>query len=377
MFITAAFLRPDDKGMYMKYVDEYRDGGLAQELVSRIRKASKTPIRLMEICGTHTMAIFRHGIRSLLPNHIELVSGPGCPVCVTSMEEIDRCVKLATEPGVIVTTFGDMLRVPGSGDSLQKQAGRGADVRMVYATLDALRIAGENPDRNVVFLGIGFETTAPTVAAAVKAAGDRGIGNFSVLSAHKLLPPAMEALVSAGDLGIDGFLCPGHVSTIIGTASYADVASRFGIPCVVAGFEPVDILQSILMLVHQIEAGEARAENQYTRAVAPEGNPAALHLLDEVFVPCDSTWRGLGPIPSSGLALRDEFAAHDARALFDLEIPPAREPAGCRCAEVLKGTIRPPDCPLFRKVCTPRSPVGACMVSTEGTCAAYFKYHTP
>jgi len=363
--------------MDMKYVNEYRDENLAGELTRHIREESRTPIRLMEICGTHTMAIFRHGIRSLLPDHIELVSGPGCPVCVTSMDDIDRCVKLAREPGVIVTTFGDMLRVPGSGDSLQRQAGRGADVRMVYSSLDALRIAGENPDRRVVFLGIGFETTSPTVAAAVRTARDRGMINFSVLSAHKLLPPAMEALVSAGDLRIDGFLCPGHVSTIIGTASYEDVASRFGIPCVVAGFEPVDILQSILMLVRRIENGEACAEIQYTRAVSPEGNPAALGLINEVFQPCDSTWRGLGSIPLSGLALRKEFAAHDAGALFDLDIPPAREPAGCRCADVLKGTIRPPECPLFRKACTPRSPVGACMVSAEGTCAAYFKYHAP
>lgn len=359
----------------MKYVDEYRDGELARELASRIREASTRPIRLMEICGTHTMAIFRHGIRSLLPEHIELISGPGCPVCVTSVGEIDRCVKLAATPGVVVTTFGDMLRVPGSGDSLQRQAGRGADVRMVYASLDALRIASENPGKKVVFLGIGFETTAPTVAAAAKAARDRGISNFSVLSAHKLLPPAMEALVSGGDLGIDGFLCPGHVSTIIGTASYADVASRFGVPCVVAGFEPVDILQSVLMLVRQIEANAARAEIQYTRAVAPEGNPAALGLIDEVFEPCDSDWRGLGPIPRSGLAFREAFAAFDARAHFDLAIPPAREPAGCRCADVLKGTVRPPECPLFRSACTPRTPVGACMVSSEGTCAAYYKYH--
>ena len=358
----------------MKHVDEYRDGELAKDLVERIRIESKTPIRLMEICGTHTMAIFRHGIRSLLPDHIELVSGPGCPVCVTSMDEIDRCVKLAGEPGVTVTTFGDMLRVPGSGDSLQRCAGRGADVRMVYASLDALRIARENPGREVVFLGIGFETTAPTVAAAVRAAREKGIHNFSVLSAHKLLPPAMEALVSAGDLRIQGFLCPGHVSTIIGTSSYAEVADRFGVPCVVAGFEPLDILQSVLMLVRQIEAGEARAEIQYARAVSSEGNPAALRLMEEVFEPCDSGWRGLGEIPGSGLAVRGAFSDHDARARFDLEVQPAREPAGCRCAEVLKGIVRPPDCPLFRKACTPRSPVGACMVSSEGTCAAYFKY---
>jgi hydrogenase expression/formation protein HypD len=226
-----------------------------------------------------------------------------------------------------------------------------------------------------VFLGIGFETTAPTVAAAVRAAREKGVRNLSVLSAHKLLPPAMEALVSGGDLRIQGFLCPGHVSTIIGTSSYAEVADRFGIPCVVAGFEPLDILQSVLMLVRQVEAGEARAEIQYARAVSPDGNPAALRLMEEVFEPCDSAWRGLGGIPGSGLAVRGAFSAQDARTRFDLDVPPAREPAGCRCAEVLKGIVRPPDCPLFRKACTPRSPVGACMVSSEGTCAAYFKYH--
>ncbi len=359
----------------MKYVDEYRDGALAGEIVKEIRRVSRTPVRFMEICGTHTMAIFRHGIRSLLPEHIELVSGPGCPVCVTSMEEIDRCVKLAGEPGVTISTFGDMLRVPGSGDSLRSRSGRGADVRMVYASLDALRLAEEHPDREVVFLGIGFETTAPTVAAAVRTARERGISNFSVLSAHKLLPPAMAALVSSEGLRIDGFLCPGHVSTIIGTASYAEVARRFGIPCVVAGFEPVDMLQSILMLVRQVEAGDARAEIQYARAVSSQGNPAALRLMDEVFEPCDSIWRGLGAIPRSGLAVRSRFSAHDAGSRFDLQVPPAREPAGCRCADVLKGALRPPECPLFRTICTPRTPVGACMVSSEGTCAAYYKYH--
>ncbi len=359
----------------MKHVDEYRDAALAGELVERIQNLSRTPVRFMEICGTHTMAIFRHGIRSLLPEHIELISGPGCPVCVTSTEEIDRCVKLAGEPGVTITTFGDMLRVPGSGDSLQARAAQGADVRMVYSSLDALRMAEENPEREIVFLGIGFETTAPTVAAAVRTAKHRGVANFSVLSAHKLLPPAMEALVSGGDLRVDGFLCPGHVSTIIGTSSYADIAGRFGVPCVVAGFEPVDMLQSILMLVQQVEEGEARPEIQYARAVSPEGNPAALRLMDEVFEPCDSIWRGLGPIPSSGLSLRGDFSGHDARCRFDPDVAPAREPTGCRCADVLKGIVRPPQCPLFRGVCTPRTPVGACMVSSEGTCAAYFKYH--
>lgn len=358
----------------MKYVDEYRDAGLAGELALDIARSASRSIRLMEICGTHTMSIFRHGLRSLLPDSIELLSGPGCPVCVTAIGDIDRCIKLASEPDAIVTTFGDMLRVPGSHGSLQKQSGIGADVRMVYASLDALKIAQENPDKNVVFLGIGFETTSPTIAAAIKTAKERGISNFFVLSAHKLLPPAMEALLSSEDLTIDGFICPGHVSTIIGISSYEQIASKFGIPCVVAGFEPVDILQAILMLVRQIKSHQARAEIQYSRAVSPQGNPAAQQMIQEVFTPCDSTWRGLGPIPGSGLAIRREYAAHDALGRFDCELPPAKEPPGCRCAEVLRGAVRPPECPLFGEVCTPRDPVGACMVSAEGTCAAYFKY---
>jgi len=361
----------------MKHIHEYRDAGLARGIAEDIRRTSTRPVRIMEICGTHTMSIFRHGLRSLLPPHIELVSGPGCPVCVTSIGEIDRCVKTASNPGVIVATFGDMLRVPGSTGTLMAQSSMGADVRMVYSSLDALKIARENPGKSVVFLGIGFETTSPTVAAAVKTAADQGIRNFYVLSAHKLLPPAMEALLSSADFRIDGFLCPGHVSTVIGTSTYDRVAGEYGTPCVVAGFEPVDILQSILMLVRQIEKGEACAEIQYTRAVARAGNPVALRMIREVFTPCASVWRGLGSIEGSGLALRDKYKSHDALARFDTDVPPPLEPPGCRCAEVLKGSIRPPECPLFRTVCTPRYPVGACMVSSEGTCAAYFKYHDP
>ncbi len=358
----------------MKYIDEYRDRAVARVLSHKIRDISKMPVRLMEICGTHTMAIFKHGIRSLLPDNIELVSGPGCPVCVTAMEEIDRSVKLARTPGVIVTTFGDMLRVPGTDSSLDAEKAEGADVRMVYSTFDALKIAAENPDRETVFLGIGFETTAPTIAAAIKTAYQNHQFNFSVLSAHKLLPPAMDALLSGGDLGIDGFICPGHVTTIIGTASYENVVTRYHIPCVVVGFEPIDILQGILMLAEQIENRRAEVEIQYKRGVTAEGNTGALRIMDDVFEPCDSPWRGLGIIPGSGLAIRQEYAAHDAGARFDLEVPPAKEPSGCLCAEILRGAARPVDCGLFRKVCSPRHPVGPCMVSSEGTCAAYFKY---
>ncbi|HDZ90958.1 MAG: hydrogenase formation protein HypD [Deltaproteobacteria bacterium] len=359
----------------MKYIDEYRDGTVARALSNKIRALSTRKIRLMEICGTHTMAIFRHGIRTLLPDTVELVSGPGCPVCVTAMEEIDRAVKLARFPGAIVTTFGDMLRVPGSESSLQYEQAQGADVRMVYSTFDALTCATQNPDHHVVFLGIGFETTAPTVAAAIKTAHEGGYSNFSVLSAHKLLPPAMDALLSGGDLNVDGFICPGHVTTIIGTSSYEKVVKEYHTPCVVVGFEPVDILQGILMLVEQIEGGRAQVEIQYTRGVNPEGNTGALQMLDQIFTPCDSPWRGLGRIPESGLAIREKYSAIDAGKRFNLEVPPAREPAGCLCAEILRGAVRPPDCRLFRRACTPQTPVGPCMVSSEGTCAAYFKYH--
>ena len=358
-------------------MDEYRDAETAKALSRRIEKISSKPIRLMEICGTHTMAIFRHGIRSLLPETIELVSGPGCPVCVTAMEDIDRSIKLAKFPEVIVTTFGDMLRVPGSETSLQDESARGADVRMVYSTFDALGIAAENQDRKVVFLGIGFETTAPTIAAAIKGARQNGQHNFSVLSAHKLLPPAMDALLSGGDLGIDGFICPGHVTTIIGTRSYESVAEQYRIPCVVVGFEPIDILQGILMLTEQIEAGRAEVEIQYKRGAAPEGNPAALKLMEEVFQVCDSTWRGLGEIPNSGLDIRGTYSAHDAKTLYDLSVPPAKNPAGCLCADILRGAARPLECKLFRKICSPRNPIGPCMVSSEGTCASYFKYSDP
>ena len=358
----------------MKHLDEYRDRAMAEALSRRIRAVSRRPARLMEICGTHTMAIFRHGIRSLLPGTIELVSGPGCPVCVTAMEDIDRVLKLARMEGVIVATFGDMIRVPGSRSSLQEERAGGADVRVVYASSDALRIARENPEHEVVFMGIGFETTAPTVAAAILAAREKKQNNFSVLCVHKLLPPAMEALLSGGDLDIDGFICPGHVTTIIGTGSYEILARRHGVPCVVTGFEPVDILQGILMLVEQIEANRAEVRIQYARGAAPEGNPGALKIMDRVFEPCDAPWRGLGVIPGSGLAVREPYGAHDAARRFDLAVPPAAEPAGCLCAKVLKGAAKPVDCRLFRRACTPRTPVGPCMVSTEGTCAAYFKY---
>jgi hydrogenase expression/formation protein HypD len=360
----------------MKHVDEYRDATLAKALLEKIHQTVTRPIRLMEICGTHTMAIFRHGIRSLLSDKVELLSGPGCPVCVTAMEEVDRAIKLAGYPEVILTTFGDMLRVPGSSSSLDREKAEGADVRMVYSTFDAIHTAEQCPDKEVVFLGIGFETTAPTVAAAIAAAEQRRLANFSVLSAHKLLPPAMHALLSAGEISIDGFICPGHVTTIIGTSAYARVVAEYGIPCVVVGFEPIDILQGILMLARQVASGRAAVEIQYTRGVSEEGNQAALKMMNRVFEPCDAPWRGLGLIRRSGLAIRQRYGSHDAAARFDVSVPPAGEPPGCLCAQVLRGAVKPPGCKLFRKVCSPRTPVGPCMVSSEGTCAAYFKYHS-
>ena len=350
----------------MKYVDEYRDGKVAKALSEKINAISRKPIRLMEICGTHTMAIFRHGIRSLLPETIQLVSGPGCPVCVTATEEVDRSVKLARMDGVIVTTFGDMLRVPGSLSSLQEERARGADVRMVYSTFDALKIAEENGEKEVVFLGVGFETTAPTVAAAIKTAHTNKLPNFSVLSAHKLLPPAMDALLSGGDLRIDGFICPGHVTTIIGTSSYQDVAETYHTPCVVVGFEPLDILQGILMLVEQLEKGKAEVEIQYRRGVSPEGNPGALSIMDEVFEPRDAPWRGLGVIPRGGLDIRERYGRLDAKKRFDLSVPPAAEPRGCLCANILRGAATPVECKLFRKSCTPRTPSARAWYPAKG-----------
>ncbi|NVM57329.1 MAG: hydrogenase formation protein HypD [Desulfobacterales bacterium] len=358
----------------MKYLSEYRDGSVAAKMAACIQATSKMPARFMEVCGTHTVTIFKHGIREVLPEHIVLISGPGCPVCVTAKRDIDKAIKLGRIPHVIVTTFGDLMRVPGSESSLQKEKSLGADVRIVYSTMDALEIARQNPEKKVVFLGSGFETTAPTVAAAVVAAEAEGINNFSVLSSHKLLPPAMDALLSGGELDVSGFICPGHVSTVIGTASYELVAAQYRTPCVVAGFEPLDVLQGIYMLVSQIETGEARVEIQYRRSVRPEGNPNALKTLYTVFDPCDAAWRGLGVIPNSGLALREAYQAFDADALFDLEVADAPEPPGCKCGEILRGVKTPIDCKLFRKVCSPETPVGACMVSTEGTCAAYYKY---
>jgi len=358
----------------VKHVDEYRDPAMAKELAAQIRRTSKTPVRFMELCGTHTMALARHGLHALLPPTVSMVSGPGCPVCVTATEEIDRAVKLARTPGVVVATFGDLVRVPGSQASLARERAAGAAVEVVYSPLDAVALAERRPEEQVVFLGIGFETTAPTVAAALLMAQQKGLANFSVLSAHKLLPPALAALLSGPDLGLSGFLCPGHVTTVIGTACYEPVAHEHGLPCVVAGFEPADVLASILMLVNQVEQGRSEVEIQYKRAVRPEGNPAAVALMNRFFEPVDAPWRGLGPIPASGLAPRAEYGHLDAAKRFDVAVPPAKDHPGCRCGDVLRGLITPPECKLFAGVCNPSAPVGPCMVSAEGTCAAWYRY---
>jgi hydrogenase expression/formation protein HypD len=358
----------------MKHRDEFRDRELAARMVRSISEISRTEVRFMEICGTHTVSILRSGIKSALPGTISLISGPGCPVCVTSAEEMDRCISLSRIPGLTVATFGDLVRVPGTESSLREEQAAGAEIRVVYSSLDALQLAREDRNRKVVFLGIGFETTIPTVAAAILQASKEGLDNFMVLSCHKLLPPALAALLESDEVRIDGFLCPGHVTTIIGTAPYLETAGKHGKPCVVSGFEPVDILQSIHMLIRQVEQNECRVEIQYGRAVSAEGNRRARQVMEQVFEPRDSTWRGLGPIPGSGLRLRPEFAAHDAEARFEIETPEARENPACRCGQVLRGAVTPPDCSLFGKGCDPRKPLGPCMVSSEGTCAAYYRY---
>ncbi len=355
--------------------DEYRDATLVGELAARIRRLSRRPLRIMEVCGTHTVSIFRHGIRSLLPETITLLSGPGCPVCVTDTAEIDACIALARRPEILVATFGDLLRVPGSRSSLERERASGADVRVVYSALDAVELARRHPGREVVFLGIGFETTAPTVAAAVLAAHRSGIENFSVLCLHKTVPPALEALTALGDLRIDAFLLPGHVSVVIGRRAYLPFFERTRLPCAIAGFEPVDILQAVAAIVGQAENGKPALENAYRRAVAEEGNPAAQRVLAQVFAPADARWRGLGVIPASGLAVRAAWAAFDAARRFSLTATPVPEPRGCSCGEILTARKTPPECPLYGSRCTPGDPVGPCMVSSEGTCAAYFRYH--
>jgi hydrogenase expression/formation protein HypD len=361
--------------MSLKHIEEYRDARIARKLIDTIQSTSKRPVRLMEVCGTHTVAIFRSGIRTLLPETIALLSGPGCPVCVTDQREIDAFIELARFDDVIVTTFGDLMRVPGSHSSLQKERAEGRDIRVVYSTVDALTIAQKNPNKKVVFLGVGFETTAPTIAAAIMQAAAVKADNFSVISAHKLVPPALETLLSIEDVRLDGFILPGHVSVIIGLNAYRSFFDKYRVPCVVAGFEPADILHAVRILVEMIENESPSLQNAYPRAVTDEGNLKAQKILRRIFEPADACWRGIGLIPRSGLKIRDEFAVHDAEKQFDIPATEPKIPKGCACGDILTGKKSPPECKLYRKVCTPTDPVGACMVSTEGTCAAYYKYH--
>jgi hydrogenase expression/formation protein HypD len=359
------------------------DQAVARALVVRIaRRAGQLgrTINLMEVCGTHTMAISRFGLRSLLPPNVRFVSGPGCPVCVTDQADIDLFLTLARQPDVITTTFGDMIRVPGRETTLAAEKAAGRDVRVVYSPLDALEVAKAHPDRLVIFYAVGFETTAPMVAAALELALAQGLDNFTIYPVHKTVPPALAALLAAPGVRLDGFLLPGHVSTVIGAGAYAPVVEEFHLPAVVAGFEGNDILLAVEMLLAQLASGEARVEIEYRRVVSWEGNRTAQAILDRFFAPADAQWRGIGIIPGSGLALRPEYAHLDARSRFDTPalakalVPPPPKLAGCACGEVLQGRKLPPECVLFGRACTPGSPVGPCMVSSEGSCAAYYRY---
>jgi hydrogenase expression/formation protein HypD len=338
------------------------------------RLAKGRHVRFMEVCGTHTVAIFKAGIRQLLPENVELVSGPGCPVCVTPNEYLDTAIAYSRKLDVMIATFGDMLKVPGSSSSLAKEKAQGADIRIVYSSLEALEIAEQNPHKTVIFLAVGFETTSPTAAAAILMAAERRLTNFYVLSAHKLVPPALRALLAAGDSQVDGFLLPGHVSAIIGLKPYDFLIEEYSTPAVVAGFEPLDILQSVYMLLQQIEDHTAKIENQYCRMVPNEGNVAACQILREVYQTTDAVWRGIGSIQDSGLVIREKYQAFDARLNIPIIVEATQEAKGCQCGQVLRGKLLPSACPLFGKTCKPEHPIGSCMVSVEGTCAAWYKY---
>jgi len=369
----------------MKHLDPYRRPERLRALAASVREVplGDRRVNLMEVCGTHTMNVHRHGLRDVLPENVRLVSGPGCPVCVTPRAGLDTAITYARDPQVIVTTFGDMMRVPGSTTSLSGERAKGADVRIVYSPLDSLKIAGENPDKTVVFLGIGFETTLPGNAQTILTAQKEGIRNFRMLALGKLIPPAMELLASDPRLNLQGFLAAAHVSTIIGLKPYEPITScralpalglRRGIPVVVAGFEPADILAGILALLRQVSEGRAEVENEYARVARPEGNTRAMEIVRQVFEPADSEWLGLGMIPESGMRIREEYEEFDALKSAPVEVEPTRVFGGCRCGEILVGLIDPPQCALFGEECTPMSPQGACMVSSEGTCAAFYKY---
>jgi hydrogenase expression/formation protein HypD len=358
----------------MKYLDEYRDGDLAQRVLREIERKVTQPWVLMEICGGQTHTIMRYGLDQLLPQSIELVHGPGCPVCVTPASLLDRAIGLAQREDVTLVSYGDMLRVPGTSQDLFSAKARGADVRMVYSPLDALRIARQNPHRKVVFLAVGFETTAPANAMAVYQAHREGLDNFYLLASHVLVPPAIRALIGSDDNRVQGFIAPGHVCTVVGCSDYEDLVRDYKMPIVVGGFEPVDLLQAILTLVTMLEEGRAEFANDYTRSVSYHGNLEAQRILGEVFEVADQPWRGLGEIPMSGLRLREKFAAWDADRVFDLHVAREEAPTECISAQILKGLRKPTDCAAFASKCSPESPMGAPMVSSEGACSAYYQY---
>jgi hydrogenase expression/formation protein HypD len=358
----------------LKHSEEYRDSRLSRKIIDRIKAVAGKDIRLMEVCGTHTVSISRNGIRSVLPDSISLISGPGCPVCVTDQQDIDAFIALAQTENAIIATFGDLIRVPGTHSSLQREQADGRDIRIVYSTTDAIELAKQHPDKNVIFLGVGFETTTPTIAASLITAKQLNLTNYYVYAAHKVVPPALFALMKIPGVNIDGFLLPGHVSVIIGTDAYSPFFETYHLPCAVAGFESADILLAILRLSEQIASGQPMLDNCYPRAVTAEGNPKARQLTEMVFELCDAPWRGIGVITASGLRIRKEFEMFDAKKQFNIQVPESRPPKGCACGDILTGKIIPPQCPLYKKVCTPMDPVGPCMVSTEGTCAAYYKY---
>jgi hydrogenase expression/formation protein HypD len=362
----------------MKYITEYRNKNLSLKIADRINgylKEYQGKISLMEVCGTHTHSIFRSGIMSLLSDQIEHLSGPGCPVCVTPNEYIDRAIAYSHLPDVIITTFGDMIKVPGSSSSLEKEKANGGKIKIVYSPLESLEIVRKNPGKKVVFLGVGFETTAPLVASTILQAHDDKIENFFVLSGHKLIPPAMSALLESGAVKIDGFICPGHVSAIIGETPYQPIVEKYGVPSVIIGFEPIDLLEGIEMLVRQIvEKEKSKVENQYKRVVRREGNEKALSLMNKVFDLKDSEWRGLGLLPKSGLSIKKTYSRFDAERQIKVEVEKTKNHPKCICGKVLCGTKKPFECELYGKLCNPENPIGPCMVSSEGTCAAYYKF---
>ncbi len=366
----------------MKYTDEFRDPARARQLLDQIsrRMASpvlqaRLPIRIMEVCGGHTHSIFRYGLEALLPDGLELIHGPGCPVCVLPRERVDDCLAIAAHPDVIITTFGDAMRVPGSRQSLQQMRAEGADIRMVYSPLDALQVARNNPGKRVVFFGLGFETTMPGTALTLQQARAEGLSNFFLLCHHITIVPTLRALLDDEDVCVDAFIGPGHVSMVIGLEPYRFIAEQYRKPFIIAGFEPLDILQSILMLLNQLADGRADVENQYTRVVRPDGNRRAQQAVAEVFELRERfAWRGLGEIERSGVRLRPAYAEFDAEQVFRLPVNPVADPEDCRCGEVLKGQLQPRQCPLFGTACTPSQPLGALMVSSEGACAACYQY---